>query len=296
MIEYGIYLGGRWLETKDKIIVQNPLDEEPIGSVSASGKAEMDKALERATEAFEIMKRLSAGERSSILLNLVKGIEERSDDIARTIALEAGKAIDSARLEVKRSISTLTWAAEEAKRINGEMISMDMLPAARTKIALNRRFPLGVILGISPFNFPLNLSIHKIAPAIAMGNSIILKPASYTPLSMMIFAEIAETTDLPKGALIVLPARGSDIEYLITHPAVQKVTFTGSCEVGWKIKELAFRKKVTLEMGGNAALVIHSDADLEKLFWEASFITDRSAFPFNGYSFISRFWIKLWIQ
>jgi len=283
MMDYGLYLGGRWIETDDKIQVNNPYTGEIIGEVSAAGKEQMDLACERAKDAFEIMKRMSAGERSDILLSVAKGVKEKKKEFAETIALECGKAIKSARLEVERAINTLTVASEEAKRIGGEVIPMDLQPVGRYKFGINRRFPLGVVLGISPFNFPLNLPCHKIAPALAMGNSIILKPASFTPLSMMLLAEVAEETDLPKGAFIVLPAAGADAEYLVKSPYVKKITFTGSAEIGWRIKELAPKKKVTLELGGNAAMVIHEDCDLSVAAKKAAL----GGFVYNGQVCIS---------
>ncbi|MBN2135071.1 MAG: aldehyde dehydrogenase family protein [Acidobacteria bacterium] len=263
MMDYGCYFGGKWIETEEKLEVRNPYNSELIGTVSLAGKAEMDMAAERAVDAFEITKRMMAAERSEILMQIVSGIQERQDEFARVIALEAGKAINSAELEVKRAITTLVVAAEEAKRISGEVILMDLNPVGKYKIGLNRRFPLGVVLGITPFNFPLNLTCHKIGPALAMGNSIIIKPASQTPFSMMLLAEVIENTDLPKGAFIVLPCKGAETEYMVTCPHIKKITFTGSPAVGWRIKELAPRAKVTLELGGNAALVIHNDANVE---------------------------------
>ncbi len=263
MMEYGIYTGEKWLKSGDLLEVTNPYNDEVIGRVHLAGKKEMDAAVSASVKAFEITKRMSAEERSNILKSIAAGIEERSEDFAKTIALEAGKAISSARLEVRRAITTMTLASEEAKRIGGQVIPMDLAEVGRHKIGMNRRFPLGIVLGITPFNFPLNLPCHKIAPALAMGNVIIIKPASQTPLSMMLLAEVIDKTDLPKGAFIVLPAKGSAAEYMVTCPHVKKISFTGSSDVGWRITRLAEKKKVTMELGGNAALVIHEDADLE---------------------------------
>lgn len=283
MISYGIYLGGRWLETSERQQVANPFNGEPVGEVSLAFNTEMDIAAERAQDAFEIMKRMSAGERSAILKAVATGIKERAEEFAQMISLESAKAISAARTEVQRAISTMELASEEARRIGGEVIPMDMLPVSRFKFGISRRFPLGVILGITPFNYPLNLPCHKIGPALAMGNSIIIKPATATPLSMMLLAEIVEETDLPKGAFIVLPCKGSDAEYLVSNPYIKKISFTGSAETGWRIKEIAPRKKVTLELGGNAALVIHSDSDVT----EAAKKAVMGGFVYNGQVCIS---------
>jgi acyl-CoA reductase-like NAD-dependent aldehyde dehydrogenase len=283
MMSYGIYLGGRWLETNDRLQVTNPYNGEQVGETSIASKEEMDIAAERAQDAFEIMKRMSAGERSAILKSMADGIRDRFEEFVNVIALESAKAISAAKTEVLRAINTLELASEEARRIGGDVIPMDMLPAARYKFGISRRFPVGVILGITPFNYPLNLPCHKIGPALAMGNSIIIKPASATPLSMMLLAEIAEKTDLPKGAFIVLPCRGSDTEHLISSPYVKKISFTGSADTGWRIKEIAARKKVTLELGGNAALVIHSDSDIA----EAAKKAITGGFVYNGQVCIS---------
>jgi glyceraldehyde-3-phosphate dehydrogenase (NADP+) len=283
MMNYGIYLGGRWLETAETIQVVNPFNGETVGETASAAKAEMDMAAERAQEAFEIMKRMSAGERSTILRVIADGVKERAGEFAQVIALEAGKAISAAKTEVLRAITTIELASEEARRIGGEVIPMDILPVTRFKFGINRRFPVGVVLGITPFNFPLNLPCHKIAPALAMGNSIIIKPASATPLSMMLLAEVVEQTDLPKGAFIVLPCSGADSEHLISSPCVKKVSFTGSAEVGWRVKEIATKKKVTLELGGNAAMVIHSDSDVEAAAKKAV----TGGFAYNGQVCIS---------
>ncbi len=191
------------------------------------------------------------------------GLKEKKEEFARLITAEAGKPIQFSRIEVDRAVMTFQLAAEEAKRIHGEILPLDLNAPSRDRMGLVRRFPIGVVLAISPFNFPLNLVSHKIAPAIASGNSFILKPASPTPLTSLKLAEIIEKSGYPKDAFAVLPCRGSDAETLVKDDRIKMLTFTGSPAIGWKLKEKAGKKKITLELGGNAAVIVDKSANVD---------------------------------
>ena len=230
------------------------------------------------------MKKMPAHERSRILRKAALLLEERGEQFAKTISLEAGKPINEARGEVTRAIQVLQFASEEAKRLMGEQIPMDSAIGGEKQIGIAKRVPLGVIAAITPFNFPLNLALHKIAPAIAVGNTVVLKPAEKTPLSAMLLFELLQDAGLPTGALNILQGPGVDlVETLVKHPAIKKVTFTGSAKVGWHIKELAGKKPVTLELGSNAPNIIFEDANIE---YAASTIA-MAGFTFAGQACVS---------
>ena len=207
---------------------------------------------------------MPAWERSGILTRIASGIAARREDLARLLALEAGKPLKAGRVEVDRAVFTFEVAAEEARRIPGEIFSMDWAPWGADRIGIVRRFPLGPIAAIVPFNFPLNLSAHKIGPAIASGNTMVMKPASQTPSVALALAEIAEGAGLPEGALSVTPATAGTASALVTDERYRMLTFTGSAAVGWELKRRAGKKRVALELGGNAAAVVHHDADVAR--------------------------------
>lgn len=261
--ETRLLLGGEWRETAETLGVRSPYDGSLVAAVSLAGEAEIDEALDRAVEAFEVTRSMPAHRRAGILRDIARGLEENKEDFARTLSLEAGKPIRDARIEVERDVQTFAVAAEEAKRIAAEVVPMDWAPLGENRFGLLQRFPIGPILGITPFNFPLNLVGHKVAPAIASGNPILIKPASATPLSALKLAGLAVEAGLPQGALSVLPCSGRTIEKFVADDRVKMVTFTGSMAVGWRLKQLAWKKKVTLELGGNAGVILHEDADLD---------------------------------
>lgn len=253
---------GEWCHSDDKLDVFNPYNGEVIAVACRPSKADVEQAIASNVEAFESSRKMPSYKRAEILRNAAQLLDERKEDVARTLSLEAGKAIKHARGEVTRAVSTLTIAAEEALRIYGEAIPLDITPAAGDRLGITRRFPMGPIAGISPFNFPLNLVCHKVAPALATGNTISVKPASATPLSALKLGEILLEAGALPGLFNVLPCSASLADPLVTDPRFKMVTFTGSAEVGWDIKNRAGKKKVCLELGGNAAAVVDEDADV----------------------------------
>jgi acyl-CoA reductase-like NAD-dependent aldehyde dehydrogenase len=220
-------------------------------------------AIQAAVRAFEVTRKLPSYERQRVLRAVAQGITDRREEFARTIALEAGKPIRTARAEVERATFTFNIAAEESTRIYGEWLPLDLQAFAASRWAMVRRFPLGPIAAITPFNFPLNLVAHKWAPALAAGCTIVHKPASQTPLSSLLLAELVEQAGWPSGALNVLPLASRDAERLVADEHLKMLSFTGSAMVGWDSKKKAGKKRVTLELGGNAGVIIHHDADLE---------------------------------
>jgi acyl-CoA reductase-like NAD-dependent aldehyde dehydrogenase len=262
VVTRGFFLDGKWVERGDPVDVRSPYDGTVIARVSQGGREQAEAAVAAAGKGFGTMKRLPAFERQRMLRRVAQGIRERQGDFARTIALEAGKPIKAARTEVERSIFTFTVAAEESTRIYGEYLPLDWQETTAGRWGIVRRFPVGPIFGITPFNFPLNLVAHKVAPAIAAGCSIILKPAPQTPLTALLLAEIVEQAGWPDGAFSVLPLSNDDAGLLIADERIKMISFTGSATVGWDIKRRSGKKKVVLELGGNAAVLIHSDADL----------------------------------
>ena len=261
--EFKILIDGKWLATEKELDVINPFNDEVVGMTYLAGPAEIEDAVSSADSAFTELKKLSAYERADIIRKVVEGLNTRAEELAQIISLEAGKPLKDARIEVARSANTFSIAAEEATRQGGEVIPLDIFPGSEKRTAITRRFPVGVVLGISPFNFPLNLVAHKVAPAMACGCPLVLKPASKTPLSALILAEIVTDAGWPSGGLNVIPASGADIGELMDDERIKKLTFTGSPAVGWMLKAKAGQKKVTLELGGNAGLIIHDDADIE---------------------------------
>ncbi len=260
---YKMYLGGRWVDRNNRIQVINPYDDSTVGRVAAASKEDYTSAIETADKAFAVTRDLPSYRREETCRAVAAGLEKNLDRLAKTMAMELGKAYKDARGEINRAIGVFKIAAEEAKRIGGEIMDLDWNPGAEQRIGLVRRFPKGVIAGISPFNFPVNLVAHKVAPAIASGNTIVLKPASKTPISALLLAEIIDKTDHPKGAVSILPGASRDASPLLEDPRVKMITFTGSSEVGWWIKQHCGTKEVVLELGGNAGVAVADDADLD---------------------------------
>ncbi len=258
-----LYIDGRWQEAKDYYELTSPFSGDVIASVPLADEREVEDALESAQSASEKMKQLTSLERSEILERVWRLFEERSEEAAEILAMECAKPIKAARAEIARTIETYKFASEEAKRIHGETIPMDAAKSGKGRFAFTIREPLGVIAAITPFNFPFNLVAHKLGPAFAAGNSVVLKPANQTPLSALLTAEIFEQAGLPEGALNVVTGRGSVIgDQLVKDSRVKMVTFTGSVEVGLGIKEKAGLKKVTLELGSNSAVIVDGAEDM----------------------------------
>jgi glyceraldehyde-3-phosphate dehydrogenase (NADP+) len=259
-----IYLAGRWVESPDRLVVDNPARAgTPSGCTYDATPEQYEEAVTAAVAAFERTRRMPAFERSAALRKISAGIQGRRDEIGRLIALESGKPIRDALTEVDRGILTFRIGAEEAERIGGELIPLDLNAASRGRTGITRRFPIGPIAAISPFNFPLNLAAHKLAPAIASGNPIVLKPPSKDPLTMLTVAEIVAEAGLPEGAVSVLPMTRELGDRMVSDDRFKLLTFTGSPAAGWKMKERAGKKRVVLELGGNAGVIVDRSADLD---------------------------------
>jgi acyl-CoA reductase-like NAD-dependent aldehyde dehydrogenase len=259
--EYRFFLAGEW-GAGTPYTVACPYDGAPVGVVQRAGPAELEQAIQAAVRAFATTRKLPGHARAAVLRKVSETIAARAEELARTIALEAGKPIKQARAEVGRSITTFATAAEEATRFHDEVLHLDALAGGENRPAIVQRFPIGPIAAIAPFNFPLNLVAHKLAPAIAAGCPVVLKPASQTPISALTLAEIIAACGWPAEALSVLPLSSKDAAPLVEDERFKLLTFTGSPEVGWDMKRRAGRKRVTLELGGNAGCIVHSDADL----------------------------------
>ena len=253
---------GKWIEEGDPVEVKSPYDGSVVGRVFQGRREHAEAAIAAAVKAFGTTRRLPAFERQRVLRRVAQAIAERKEEFARTLSQEAGKPIKAARTEVERAVFTFTVAAEESTRIYGEYLPLDWQEFTAGRWGIVRRFPLGPIAGITPFNFPLNLVAHKLAPAIAAGCSMVIKPAPQTPLSALLLAEAVQQAGLPDGALNVLPLSNDDAGLLVTDERLKLISFTGSAAVGWDIKRRAGKKKVILELGGNAGVIVHSDADL----------------------------------
>ncbi len=263
-MDYKLLIAGQWVEAGPLMEVKNKYDGKVIGTLPTARKEDVDAAIDAAERAEDMMADMPAYRRAEILLKTAALLRERSDDLARTIAAEAGKALKFARAEVERAISTFTIAAEESKRLHGETIPLDAVPAGEGYFGFWTRRPVGVIAAISPFNFPLNLVAHKVAPALASGNTLVLKPASTTPLAAVKLCQILQEAGLPAGAInLVIGSGGTVGEWLVTDPRVDKITFTGSPDVGRHILSVAGIKKVTLELGNTSPVVVAPDADLD---------------------------------
>jgi acyl-CoA reductase-like NAD-dependent aldehyde dehydrogenase len=258
----GFYLAGKWLEEGTPVEIRAPYDGTPLATVFQGNADHVERAIQSAVRAFGSTRRLPAFERQRVLRSIAQYITSRKEEFARTMAQEAGKPLKASRTEVERAVFTFTVAAEETTRIPGEYLSLDWQQFTSGRWGIVRRFPLGPIAGITPFNFPLNLVAHKVAPAIASGCPIILKPAPQTPLTSFLLAEAVEQAGLPDGAFNVIPLSNEDAGLLITDDRLKMISFTGSAPVGWEIKRRAGKKKVVLELGGNAGVIVHSDADL----------------------------------
>src|SRR6202162_186516 len=279
----GFFVDGKWIEEGDPVEIRAPYDGTVIASVFQGRREHAEAAIAAAVKAFGTTRRLPAFERPRVLRRVAENIAERKPEFARTMAQEAGKPIKAARTEVERAIFTFNVAAEESTRIYGEYLPLDWQEFTAGRWGIVRRFPLGPIAGITPFNFPLNLVAHKVAPAIAAGCPLVLKPAPQTPLTALLLAEAVQQAGWPDGGLNVLPLSNEDAGLLVTDERIKLISFTGSAAVGWQIKKNCGKKKVVLELGGNAGVIVHSDADL-------SYAADRcvvGSFAYAGQTCIS---------
>jgi glyceraldehyde-3-phosphate dehydrogenase (NADP+) len=280
---FGCFIAGEWLQTGNAFEVRSPFDNSLVAVVHRAGPQEIETAIAKAHTAFQVTRKLPVWKRAEALEKISSGIAARREELAQTIALEAGKPIRTARAEVDRAVFTFKVAAEESKRIYGEIVPLDWIPGTEHRQAEIHRVPLGPVAGISPFNFPLNLVAHKVAPALAAGDPIILRPASQTPVSALKLAEIVAASGWPAGAFSVVPSSTKDAAPLVEDERIKLLTFTGSPAVGWGLKTQAGRKRVTLELGGNAGVIVHLDADLdyaaERVAW--------GGFSYAGQSCIS---------
>ncbi|HZA23241.1 MAG TPA: aldehyde dehydrogenase family protein, partial [Dehalococcoidia bacterium] len=261
-----MYIGGNWVDRAETMPVLNPFDQSVIDTVPRGTAADVDEAIGSAVRGATVMGKMSAYERYSILRRTADLMAQRAEDLARTITNEEGKVLSEGRAEVQRAIQTITLSSEEAKRLHGETVPLDAAPGMTTQFGFTIRVPVGVVAAISPFNFPLNLVCHKVGPALAAGNAVVLKPAGDTPLSALKVTEILLEAGLPAEAIQCITGSGGEIGDALTgDPRVRKITFTGSVEVGDRICRNAGIKKVTMELGSNSPLIIMSDADLEKV-------------------------------
>lgn len=279
-----LFIAGEWVESKDHMELRFPYTGEVIAEIPMATEDEVDLAIQSAYEARPVMAKMPAHQRASILERLVTLMERRADEAARLIALEAAKPLTTAKGEVARTIQTYKFAAEEARRIHGETIPLDAAPGGEGRVAYTKREPIGVVGAITPFNFPMNLVAHKVGPALASGNTIVLKPAMQTPLSAYFLAELLQEAGLPAGALNVVSGRGSTIgEKIVQDYRVSMITFTGSPSVGMRIRQQAGLKRVTLELGSNSAVIIDRGVDIDKIISRCV----TGAFSFQGQVCIS---------
>jgi len=282
LTEKRLLIGGKWVETGEWIEVRSPYSGDVVGRVAKGGADETCQAVDAAAKAMQ--EPLPAHKRAEILVKVAAALGRRQDEAARLISDEAGKPMKAARVEAQRAMSTYTFAAVEARKLAGEMVPMDAAQAGTGKLAFTLREPIGVVAAISPFNFPLNLVAHKLAPALAAGCAVVLKPAGQTPLSALLLAELAEEAGLPPGWVNVVVGPSSEIgDVLVKDERVKLITFTGSSGVGWGLRERAARKRVNLELGNATPVIVAADADVSLAATKVS----QNAFAFAGQSCIS---------
>jgi len=281
--DHKLLAAGEWAETGEWAEVKSPYDGSVVGRVAQADEALTERAIEAAHAAFEAVD-FPQHQRAAVLERAAELVAERRDELAATIAAEAGKPIKTATVEAERCVSTLEFSAVEARKLTGGTVPMDAAAAGAGKLGVMLRVPYGVVGAISPFNFPLNLVAHKLGPAIAAGNAVVLKPAGQTPISALKLAEILVEAGLPEGWLSVVPGPGSKVgNTIVKHPLTKAITFTGSAPVGWEIRSKVPHKKVNLELGSNAPLIVNEDGD-----WETA--ADKAqihAFSHAGQSCIS---------
>lgn len=284
-MKWDLFINGQWKEAAKYESLYAPFSGDKIAEVAHANEVETEEAIEAAVNAASIMAKLSAHQRTVILNKAADILEKRKEEFARIIATEAAKPIKTARGEIARTIQTYRFAAMEASQIHGETVPLDAAPGGEGRIAFTLRKPLGVIAAITPFNFPFNLVAHKVGPAIAAGNTIVLKPAGQTPLSSLVLAEVFQEAGLPDGALNIIPGPGSIVgEKLVRDPRIKAITFTGSPAVGIAMKNKAGLKRVTLELGSNSALIIDHSIEITDELIDRCVL---GAFSFSGQVCIS---------
>jgi acyl-CoA reductase-like NAD-dependent aldehyde dehydrogenase len=282
LTEKRLLIAGKWVETGDWLEVRSPYSGDVVGRVAKAGARETCQAVDAAEAAMR--EPLPAHKRAEILVRVAGALGRRHDEVARLISDEAGKPMKAARVEAQRAMSTYTFAAVEARKLAGEVVPMDAAQAGAGKLALTLRRPIGIVGAISPFNFPLNLVAHKLAPALAAGCAVVLKPASQTPLSALLLAELEEEAGLPAGWVNVVVGSASEIgDVLVEDERVKLITFTGSSGVGWGLRERAAKKRVNLELGNSTPVIVTADADVSLAATKVA----QNAFSFAGQSCIS---------
>ncbi|GMA62482.1 aldehyde dehydrogenase family protein [Alicyclobacillus fastidiosus] len=285
--ESQLWIQGEWVEASRLVPLENPYTGEVIAQVGYASVDQAKAAIESARRTFEDFRHVPAWERAHILRSVAELIADRAGELAETIARESGKPLKAARGEVERTVQTYLFAAEAARDIRGESVPMDAAPHGERHTAYTVHQPMGVVTAITPFNFPMNLVAHKVGPAIAAGNTIVLKPAEHTPLSALVLAKLFKDAGLPDGVLNIIPGDGKELsEVLTTHPDVAFVTFTGSPRVGKLIRAQAGLRKVTLELGSNSPMLVDAgfdEGELNKIADE----TAAGAFSYNGQVCIS---------
>jgi acyl-CoA reductase-like NAD-dependent aldehyde dehydrogenase len=272
MAEVKKYLvAGEWRAGADTFEVSSPYDGSLVATVAHPSPEDTEAAVAAAADAFSETRTLPVHRRAEALAHISKRLQERASEVAETIAREGGKPLKWAKVEAARAVSTFRWAAEECRREGGEVMRLDTEEALGARLGIVRRFPLGPVLAIAPFNFPVNLVAHKMAPALAVGAPIVIKPATKTPLGALLLGELFAETDLPAGMCSVLPVGGREAGELAKDARFRKISFTGSSEVGWNLAGADPRKAATLELGGNAGVIVHSDADLARAAQRVAF-------------------------
>jgi acyl-CoA reductase-like NAD-dependent aldehyde dehydrogenase len=255
-------VAGEWRSGDDTLEVTSPYDGELVARVAKPSQDDVERAVQAAADVFEEARKLPLHARAEGLSHISTRLKERNEEVAKLIAKEGGKPLKWAKVEAARAVSTFRWAAEETRRMGGEIMRFDADAALGSRAGLVRRFPLGPVLAITPFNFPVNLVAHKMAPALAVGAPIVIKPATATPLGALLLGELFAETDLPAAMCSVLPVSGTEAGEMAKDDRFAKISFTGSSEVGWGLRGAAPKKAITLELGGNAGVIVHSDADL----------------------------------
>lgn len=284
MQETKLWINGQWEAVDRTYDLASPYSGEVIAKVAKASVQDVERAIEGAHEAFQSFKKTTAYERAEILYNVVNIMRERKQELAEILAREAAKPISAGLVEIDRTIATYQFSAEASKQSTGETVPMDAAPGVTDRLGYTKRVPLGVISAITPFNFPFNLVAHKVGPAVAAGNTVVLKPATQTPLSSLVMAEIFKEAGLPDGCLQIVTGSGGELgDILVTHPLIKKVTFTGSGAVGLKMKEKVGLRKITLELGSNAAVIVEPSTPIEKMVSRAV----GGAFNFAGQVCIS---------
>ena len=257
-------IAGDWRSSSKSFDVKSPFDDSVVATVGEPSDEDAEAAVAGAADVFDETRKLPVHQRAEALMHISRRLEERGDEVAEVIAREGGKPIKWAKVEGARAVSTFRWAAEECRRDGGEILRFDTEASLGARLGIVRRFPLGPVFAIAPFNFPVNLVAHKMAPALAVGAPIVIKPATKTPLGSLLLGELFSETDLPPAMCSILPVGGSKAGDLAADDRFAKITFTGSTAIGWSLRERSPKKAVTLELGGNAGVIVHSDADTDK--------------------------------